>query len=296
LIVDCYSYPWGEPSQIVCDEKSPWEEVMEMYTLVNRKSHFFVILGVSLVLVMAFLLSFSKIAGASTIGPTPDTYPTNDFTARCLSTTTTDVWDTVSDISPSDAFEYTAEFNTPSGITTDMWSAYPYGITNSLGVATVPPGSYVFSGTITDNFGDTYIIPPTLVEVPSCSGPSAPYVGIATTPSVQGYWGVTAAGNVFNVGYTNWFGDLSDTTLNKPIVGMAATPDGNGYWLVASDGGVFSFGDAQFYGSTGGIHLNKPIVGMAKYGPAGYWFIGADGNVYSYGTAENLGGPPMSTS
>ncbi len=94
---------------------------------------------------------------------------------------------------------------------------------------------------------------------------NAPVVGMADTPSSNGYWLVASDGGIFTYGDARFFGSMGGRHLNKPIVGMAATPDGGGYWLVASDGGIFSFGDAVFYGSTGGTTLNKPIVGMAAH-------------------------------
>lgn len=88
----------------------------------------------------------------------------------------------------------------------------------------------------------------------------------------------------------NFYGDLSNITLNKPIVGMSPTADNLGYWMVASDGGIFSFGDAKFYGSAGAIHLNKPIVGMSVTPTGnGYWMVASDGGVFSYGDATFYG-------
>jgi 3D (Asp-Asp-Asp) domain-containing protein len=111
-------------------------------------------------------------------------------------------------------------------------------------------------------------------------------VGIARTPSGQGYWAVTATGGVYSFGDATFFGSLGGTPLNQPIVGIAATPDGRGYWLVAADGGVFSFGDAGFHGSLGSIHLNQPIVGIAATPTGGgYTMVAADGGVFSFGDA-----------
>ena len=90
-----------------------------------------------------------------------------------------------------------------------------------------------------------------------------PIVGMAPTPSGEGYWLVASDGGIFSFGDARFFGSTGAIRLNKPIVGMAPTPSGQGYWLVASDGGIFSFGDARFYGSTGAIRLAKPISGMA---------------------------------
>jgi len=126
----------------------------------------------------------------------------------------------------------------------------------------------------------------------------APEVGLASTPSGDGYWVVAADGGVFSFGDARYFGSMGGQYLDAPVVGMAATPSGGGYWLVAADGGVFSFGDAAFSGSMGGKHLDQPVVGMAATpNGGGYWLVASDGGVFSFGDAgfhgsaadENIG-------
>jgi len=122
------------------------------------------------------------------------------------------------------------------------------------------------------------------------TGVNAPIVGMAATPSAQGYWLVGADGGVYAFGDARYFGSLGGVALSRPIVGMAATADGGGYWLVASDGGVFTFGDAPFAGSLGATALSDPIVGMAASPDAkGYWLVGADGGVFAFGDAGYAG-------
>jgi len=117
-----------------------------------------------------------------------------------------------------------------------------------------------------------------------------PIVGIAGTPSGNGYWLVASDGGIFSFGDARFFGSTGGLRLNAPIVGMAPTPSGNGYWLVASDGGVFSFGDAPFLGSAGGLKLVKPVVGMAaNRSTPGYWLVASDGGVFNYGAAPFFG-------
>ena len=115
-------------------------------------------------------------------------------------------------------------------------------------------------------------------------------VGIAATPSGNGYWLATKQGDVRAFGDARVYGSMRAKALAKPIVGIAATTTGKGYWLVATDGGIFGFGDARFYGSTGAIRLNKPIVGMsASPSSRGYWFVASDGGVFAYGDARFFG-------
>ena len=111
-------------------------------------------------------------------------------------------------------------------------------------------------------------------------------MGIAPTPSGEGYGLVAADGGVFSFGDAGFHGSTGGQVLNAPVVGIAPTPSGEGYWLVAADGGVFSFGDAGFHGSTGGQVLNAPVVGIAPTPSGeGYWLVAADGGVFSFGDA-----------
>jgi hypothetical protein len=117
-----------------------------------------------------------------------------------------------------------------------------------------------------------------------------PIVGMASTPTGNGYWLVATDGGIFTFGDARFYGSTGSLHLNRPIVGMAPTPSGNGYWLVASDGGIFTFGDARFHGSTGGLPLVQPVVGMAA-SPSGngYWLVAADGGIFTFGDAPFYG-------
>lgn len=115
-------------------------------------------------------------------------------------------------------------------------------------------------------------------------------VGMASTPTGQGYWLAGQNGGVFAFGDAGFFGSTGGIKLNQPIVGMSATPSGQGYWMVASDGGIFAYGDAGFFGSTGGMRLNQPIVGMASTPSGrGYWLVASDGGIFAFGDAGFYG-------
>ena len=117
-----------------------------------------------------------------------------------------------------------------------------------------------------------------------------PIVGIAATPTGNGYWLAASDGGIFSFGDATFYGSTGALRLNRPIVGIAATPTGNGYWLAASDGGIFSFGDATFYGSTGALRLNQPVVGIAATSTGnGYWLAASDGGIFSFGDAAFYG-------
>jgi len=121
---------------------------------------------------------------------------------------------------------------------------------------------------------------------PCQDGPTTyvvPVVGLAATPTGNGYWIVDADGLVRSFGAAGAYGSMAGRTLAKPIVGMAATPTGKGYWLVAADGGIFAFGDAAFDGSTGSITLAKPIVAMSDDPVSGgYRMAASDGGVFDF--------------
>ncbi len=126
-----------------------------------------------------------------------------------------------------------------------------------------------------------------------------PVVGIANTPSGDGYWLVAKDGGIFAFGDATFYGSMGGQPLNEPIVGIVATASGNGYWMVGKDGGMFAFGDATFYGSMGGQPLNEPIVGMVSTASGnGYYMVAADGGVFAFGDATfrgSMGGKSLNS-
>ncbi len=110
----------------------------------------------------------------------------------------------------------------------------------------------------------------------------------------QGYWEVTAAGDVYSFGSAPFYGSAGNLTLAQPIVAMAAVPGGGGYWLVGRDGGVFSYGVARYYGSVPGLPASSrptaPVVDLVPSADGqGYWEVTAAGDVYSFGDAGFYG-------
>src|SRR4051812_19361816 len=53
-----------------------------------------------------------------------------------------------------------------------------------------------------------------------------PVVGMAATPTGNGYWNVASDGGIFAFGDAGFLGSSGALALNKPVVGMAATPTG----------------------------------------------------------------------
>ncbi|MGO8870979.1 MAG: putative Ig domain-containing protein [Acidimicrobiales bacterium] len=203
---------------------------------------------------------------------------------------------------------YSQTLAATGGQTPYTWSiasgALPAGLSLDASTGTISgTPSTAGTATFTVRVTDADIATATRSESISVEGPAVPspsealtqpVVGMASTPSGDGYWLVDAAGHVSAHGTAQNFGSASDLPLVAPIVRLVPTSDGKGYWLVAADGGVFAFGDATFYGSLGGHRLDAPIVAMvATTDDKGYWLVGADGGVFSFGDAAfhgSLGG------
>jgi hypothetical protein len=116
-----------------------------------------------------------------------------------------------------------------------------------------------------------------------------PVVGMARTPTGDGYWLVSREGRVLAFGSAEHHGSLAQAPPS-PVIGIAATASGRGYWLATTSGGVYAFGDAPYAGSLGGVRLAKPIVGIAATpSGAGYWMVAEDGGIFSFGDAGFFG-------
>ncbi|MCL2393142.1 MAG: 3D domain-containing protein [Acidimicrobiaceae bacterium] len=172
---------------------------------------------------------------------------------------------------------------TRTALPTSLWAAFSAAPSLAATVSSLNGPGQVAS------FGDAPVEGQP-AATPGATAATNDVVGIARTPSGDGYWVATASGGVFTYGDAHFYGSAGNMTLDKPIVGIAATPSGHGYWLVASDGGVFTFGDATFHGSMGGQHLNEPVVGIAATPSGnGYWLAASDGGVFTFGDARYQG-------
>jgi hypothetical protein len=130
-------------------------------------------------------------------------------------------------------------------------------------------------------------------QPPSTADSRLGCVGIASTPSGNGYWLLNAfrsatafgqAGSNLQVGCTGSAGATGQWT------GMASSPTGNGFFVTSSNGGVEGCGDAVPLGGVATKTLNAPVVGMAATPDGrGYWLAAADGGVFSFGDAPYFG-------
>lgn len=116
---------------------------------------------------------------------------------------------------------------------------------------------------------------------------AAPVVGIASTPTGDGYWLAAADGGVFAFGAAPFLGSAAGQRLNAPIVDIASARDGSGYRLVAADGGVFAFG-SSFAGSAIDL-VNTEAVAIGSTNGHGYWVATKDGGVFTFGAATFSG-------
>jgi hypothetical protein len=141
------------------------------------------------------------------------------------------------------------------------------------------------SGDLSTGLGIQSGSTPAPAPVPSPVPITQVVAGMAA-PDGQGYWMVSANGQVKGYGSAKTCGDLTTVGVNSHIVDAWATPTGGGYTLVGADGGIFCFGDAGFFGSLGGQPLAKPIVaGFPTVDHKGYWLVGGDGGVFCFGNA-----------
>jgi hypothetical protein len=168
------------------------------------------------------------------------------------------------------------------------------GTTASSGSATVPiehyrpmtyPGYYFVAS---DGGVFTYNVP--FYGSTGAIRLAAPVVGMAVTPSENGYWLAGADGGNFNFGPgAPFLGSVAGKLSGSRIVGIAGDPVGTGFWTVAQNGGVFTFGAARFFGSAYPYHVND-IVGIAPTPDGnGYWLIEANGGVITFGDAPFYG-------
>ena len=99
---------------------------------------------------------------------------------------------------------------------------------------------------------------------------NSPIVGIASTPTGDGYWLVAADGGVFNFGDAVFAGARG----GSPAVDLAASPTGGGYWLATVAGGVIAYGDAQSLGSAAATNDQIGITGTGEpvLGPIGGFY------------------------
>jgi len=178
---------------------------------------------------------------------------------------------------------------------------------NASNVVISQPGPY---NAATDSFTVSYVngaSPTTTTTTPGSTTTTAPS-GTCTPPTdhavsgqpvaiaamrsangCEGYWVVTAQGQVVAFGAAQAYGDLS-AVGHAPVVAIISSPTGLGYWLATADGRVYGYGDATSVGDLAGHHLNGSIIAMAATADGkGYWLVGSDGGIFTFGDARFFG-------
>jgi hypothetical protein len=134
--------------------------------------------------------------------------------------------------------------------------------------------------------------PPTACSPPAdhpVAGHPVAIAAMRNSSGCEGYWIVTAEGQVVAFGSAQAYGDLS-AVAHAPIVAIIGSPTGLGYWLATADGLVRGYGDAVAVGDMGGKHLNGSIIAMAATPDGkGYWLVGSDGGIFTFGDAAFFG-------
>jgi len=134
--------------------------------------------------------------------------------------------------------------------------------------------------------------PPAACTPPADHAVAGQPVAIAamrTAAGCEGYWVVTAEGQVVAFGAAHAYGDLAGLA-HAPVVAIIGSPTGLGYWLATADGLVRGYGDAVAVGDMGGHHLNGSIIAIAATPDGkGYWLVGSDGGIFTFGDAAFYG-------
>src|SRR5678809_1368484 len=90
-----------------------------------------------------------------------------------------------------------------------------------------------------------------------------PIVGMAPTPSGNGYWFTASDGGIFSFGDAKFFGAAASipAPAGRNVTAMVPSNDGAGYWQASATGELLAFGSAADFGGLPSAP-NKPIVGM----------------------------------
>jgi len=93
-------------------------------------------------------------------------------------------------------------------------------------------------------------------------GLESPVIAAASTPTGEGYWIATAAGDVLTFGDAIYFGAPTDLAggTDDPVIGMSASRFSFGYWVATAGGSVHAFGDTYFLGNAPPGSIVDPVV------------------------------------
>ena len=121
-----------------------------------------------------------------------------------------------------------------------------------------------------------------------CAGGAA--VAVMPDATGNGYWVVTAGGDVYPFGDAASYGEPG--LFGISVISAVRSSDGNGYYILYSNGVVYAYGDAVNYGTAYGEigGFNPATTVFTTSGGGGYWIVSANGSVITEGDAPYDGG------
>jgi len=161
-----------------------------------------------------------------------------------------------------------------------------YGVVTGGGTRMVGSGSYVD----VSSTGQVYAWNSRYLGG-SPGGTVSRFTDAKVTAGDNGYWLLTAAGQIYAYGNAPYLGGGAGGHTGD-IIALAATPDGQGYDMLSASGQVYAYGNAGYYGgSPGGSAAEFVDLEMTPSGH-GYWLLNSAGAIYAYGDAQYYGGSP----
>jgi hypothetical protein len=175
----------------------------------------------------------------------------------------------------------------------------PLGDAPDVGSLPVPPATPVVDGARSAAGGIWVVTAAGVVtalggapELPALDTPvEGTVVGIAGTPSGQGYWIVSDLGAVYAFGDAPFLGShpqIADPAAATPVVGLLPTASGQGYWLADTAGRVLNLGDAQWFGDLTGCGARAVLDIQPDRNGNGYWLVTTE-VIYSLGFSQRSG-------
>lgn len=114
------------------------------------------------------------------------------------------------------------------------------------------------------------------------------FYACVSRPQGDGYWQISAAGDVHAYGAAELLErNVDDTHLSWPVA-MRSTLSGEGYWTLDQQGNIVSYGDAVHYGELD-RHAKDAIDFAITPTGHGYWILLLNGEVHTFGDAVNYG-------
>ena len=89
----------------------------------------------------------------------------------------------------------------------------------------------------------------------------SPIVGMAATPTGEGYWLVAGDGGVFTFGDAAFHGSAAGL-VDEPVEAIVASATGAGYLIVTVAGEIHTFGDAEHPGPAAAPRRGERVVAV----------------------------------